>query len=346
MREIKIGNIVIGAGHTILVAEAGVNHDCIIDRGKQLIESAKQAGADAIKFQSYKADKLTSVHATKYWTNDNESQYDNYAKLDKFNEEEHRVLKEHADRVGIVFFSTPFDAKSADMLERIGTPAYKIASADITNTPLIGHVAKKGLPVMLSTGAASIAEIDDAVNTIESSGNSDIILLHCILCYPTPPEHANLLMIKRLQKIFPKYPIGLSDHTTGIQTPPLAVALGAKIIEKHYTIDKNISGSSDHPISADPDDMFKIVESIRLAETMLGSELLSRPLEIENPAHRLARRSLVAAVDIPKGSRITEDMLIEKRPGTGIYPKYKKIVIGRTARMDIKKDDVITWDAI
>ena len=346
MKKIKIGNKFIGENEPcFIVAEAGANHDSILERGKELIRKAVEGGADAIKFQTYVSGKLTTKTAQKYWKDDKpkETQYQVFNKLDKLTKNDWKELIKLCNELGIIFLSTPFDEESADFLEDLGVPAFKIASADITHLPFLKHVAKKGLPMIVSTGMATTDEIKEAVEVIKSTGNENIILLHCIISYPTAPEDANLRTIKTLQTSFPSIPIGFSDHTIGISVPTAAVALDAKMIEKHFTIDKSLPGSPDHCLSVDPEDLKLMVDSIRTVEKALGSAI-KRPIEAEREGLKYARRSIVANVCIPKGTKITKRMIAIKRPGTGIQPKYINKILGRIAKGDIEEDEVLNWD--
>ena len=349
MKEIRFGERVIGEGHpAFVIAEAGVNHNGDIELGRTLIAEAKKAGADAIKFQTYKAGKLATRTAPRYWFEPDDphgSQFDSFAQLDRFGEEEHRELFRYAREVGILCFSTPFDEDAVDMLDELGVPGYKIASADLTDFPLLEKVARTGKPVILSTGVANVGEVSEAVDLIRHLGTDQIGLMQCTLQYPCEFENANLRMMLHLKSVFPDIPIGLSDHTLGIAIPQAAVALGATIIEKHYTIDKKLPGSPDHHMSVDPKDLREMMESIRAIEKAMGS-YEKRVVEAEKPAHTFARRSVVSSREIPRGTHITRDMLTFKRPGTGIYPKLVDVVVGRIARQDIPEDTVITWEMI
>jgi len=348
MRKIKIGNKFVGEGEPcFVVAEAGGNHNGKIDLAKELARKAAESGADAIKFQTYVAGKLATKTAPKYWVDGKpkESQYEVFSKLDRLTEDEWRELAAFCRKIKITFLSTPFDLESADLLEELGVPAYKIASADITCIPLIKHAAEKGKPLMLSTGTSTIDEVREAVDVIKSAGNDQIILLHCTLSYPTAFKDANLRMMLTLQKEFPDAPVGLSDHTTGIIVPIAAVALGAKVIEKHYTTDKSLPDSPDHPLSVDPRELKIMIEQIRIVEEALGTAV-KKPIEAEKEALKFARRSIVANVRIPKGTVITKDMITFKRPGTGISPKFFDRVVGKKARKTIEEDEVITFDMI
>ncbi len=349
MRVVHFGERVIGEGHpAFVIAEAGVNHNGDIELGRALIREAKQAGADAIKFQTYKAAKLSTRTAPRYWFEPDDphgSQYDSFAQLDRFGEREYTELFRYAKEMGILCFSTPFDEEAVDMLDELGVPGYKIASADLTDFPLLERVAGKAKPVILSTGVANLGEVSEAVQLLRQSGTEEIILLQCTLQYPCDFENANLRMMLHLMAAFPDLPIGLSDHTLGIAIPQAAVALGATVIEKHYTLDKKLSGSADHHMSVDPGELKQMMDSIRAIEKAMGS-YEKKVVAAEKPAHSYARRSIVAAQGIPKGTVITREMLTFKRPGTGIYPKFAEMVVGRTAKQDISEDALLTWEML
>ncbi len=349
MRPIDFGGRLIGQGHpAFVIAEAGVNHNGDLELGRALIRQAKEAGADAIKFQSYKAGKLATRTAPRYWHEPDDpqgSQFDTFARLDTFGPEEHRELFRYAREVGLLCFSAPFDDEAVDMLDELGVPGYKVASADLTDHPLLRKVASKNKPVILSTGLATIGEIAEAVEVLRSEGNEQIVLLHCTLQYPCAYENANLRMMLHMKAAFPDIPVGLSDHTLGIAVPQAAVALGAVAVEKHYTVDKTLPGSPDHHLSVDPTELRQMVEAIRAIEKAMG-RYEKGPVEAESEAYRYARRSIVSARAIPAGTRITRDMLTFKRPGTGIYPRFVDIVVGRTARQDIAEDTVLTWEML
>ena len=349
MREVHFGERVIGEGHpAFVIAEAGVNHNGDLELGRALIREAREAGADAIKFQTYKAAKLSTRTAPRYWFEPDDphgSQFDSFAQLDGFGEEEHKELFRYAEEMGILCFSTPFDEEAVDMLDELGVPGYKIASADLTDFPLLERVAGKAKPVILSTGVANLAEVSEAVDLLRESGTEEIALLQCTLQYPCDFENANLRMMQHLMAVFPEIPIGLSDHTLGIAIPQAAVALGATVIEKHYTLDKKLPGSPDHHMSVDPRELKQMMGSIRAIEKAMGS-YEKGVVEAEKPAHSYARRSIVSAQSIPKGATIARDMLTFKRPGTGIYPKFADLVVGRTAKQDIAEDTVLTWEML
>lgn len=349
MKEINFGGRIIGRAHpAFVIAEAGVNHNGDLELGRALIREAKKAGADAIKFQSYKAEKLSTKTAPRYWVEPDDptgSQYDTFEKLDSFGEQEHRALFEYAAEQDLLCFSAPFDDDAVDMLDDLGVPGFKIASADLTDHPLLDKAAAKKKPMILSTGLASLAEIHEALEVVRSRGNDQIVLLHCTLQYPCEPENANLRMMQHMMESFPSVPVGLSDHTLGIAVPQAAVALGAVVVEKHYTIDKTLSGSPDHHLSVDPVDLEQMMTGIRTIEKALG-RYEKGPVDAESDALKFARRSVVSARDIHQGEAITREMLTFKRPGTGIYPKYLDMVIGRIAKEPIPEDTVLEWSML
>jgi len=331
-----------------VVAEAGVNHDCDVQIGYRLVETAAQAGADAIKFQSYTASKIATRVAPRYWfepADPRGSQWDSFDKLDKLSARDFKALLGHARQVGLTAFSTPFDDEAVDFLASLDVPAFKIASADITCHGLIDRAARVGKPMLLSTGTANLSEVEQALEVCRKAGNEQVAILHCTLKYPCPPEGINLRMMEHLMRAFPEVPVGLSDHSLGISVPQAAVALGACVIEKHYTIDKTLPGSADHPISVDPPEMKAMVQGIRTVEKALGKA--TKGLEpLEEEAHRFARRSVTSRLPIARGTAITRAMLTYKRPGTGIDPRQLDLVVGRIARVDIPEDTTLTWDMV
>jgi N,N'-diacetyllegionaminate synthase len=349
MQSINFGGRLIGEDHpAFIIAEAGVNHNGDLELGRSLIKQAKAAGADAIKFQSYKAGKISTRTAPRYWVEADDpdgSQYDTFAKLDSFGPEEHEALFRYAKECELLCFSAPFDDEAVDMLVELGVPGFKIASADLTDHPLISRVAATGKPVILSTGLATIPEIGEAIAVVREQGNEQIILLHCTLQYPCDAENANLRMMLHMKAAFPGIPVGLSDHTLGIAVPQAAVALGAVAVEKHYTVDKTLPGSPDHHLSVDHHDLKQMMEGIRTIEQAMG-RYEKGPVEAESEAYRYARRSIVTARDVAEGETLTRDMLTFKRPGTGIYPKFVDVVVGRTARRAIAEDTVLEWTMI
>jgi sialic acid synthase SpsE len=349
--EFKIGEKRISqdSSRVYLIAEAGVNHGGNIEIAKEMIRKASEAGADAIKFQTYKAGKLASKNSPAYWDQTKErtkSQYELFKKYDQFWLEEYQILANYCKEYNIDFMSTPFDSESADFLNDM-MPAYKVASADLTNHPFLKQIAKYGKPIILSTGASTLGEIDEAVRVIENEGNSQIALLHCILSYPTKDTDAHLNMISHLIKVYPQYVIGYSDHTVpdkSMTALNVATFLGAKIIEKHFTLDKSLEGN-DHYHAMDPGDIRVYKNNLTIYQNVLGSSY-KEPIEAEREAIKYARRSLVANTFIPKGSTITEGMLTWKRPGTGISPKDMDKVVGSISTVDIEEDDILTLDMI
>jgi N,N'-diacetyllegionaminate synthase len=344
-----IAGRMVGKGHPCyVIAEAGVNHNCDVALGRRLIETAHEAGADAVKFQSYTAGKIATRTAPRYWVEKDDprgSQWDTFDRLDKLSDDDFRSLLAHARRVGITAFSTPFDDGAVDFLASLDVPAFKIASADLTCHALIERAARVGQPMILSTGTATVGEVEEALEVCRRAGNDEVALLHCTLKYPCPPEGINLHMMEHLMRAFPAVPVGLSDHSLGISVPQAAVALGAAFIEKHYTVDKTLPGSPDHHLSVDPADLRAMVAGIRTVEKALGQE--TKGLEpLEREAFLYARRSVTSAAPIPRGQTITRAMLTYKRPGTGISAKHLELVVGRVARVDIPEDTTLTWDMV
>lgn len=349
MKTIEIAGKMIGEGFpTFIIAEAGVNHGGDIELAKRHIREAKFSGADAIKFQTYKAENLVTRDAPIYWRVGNDkgkSQYQVFSKIHNFPVGFYKDCVKYANEIGIIFLSTPFGLEAVDLLEKVGVPAYKIASGDLTYHQLLQKVARTKKPIILSTGASTIGEIEESVNVIKQSGNNQIILLHCTLAYPTEQKDANLKMIRALSQIFPDYPIGYSDHTFDPMTPAFCVMMGARVVEKHFTVDKTLGGSSDHKLGVDPYQLKILVEEVRQAEKSLGREDKA-PVETEKDALALARRSIVSAKKIKKGTKIKKEMLVCKRPGTGIAPKFLNIIVGKIAKKDIPEDTIISWEMI
>lgn len=345
--------------HPYLIAEIGVNYfDIAEQRGisplaaaREMVTEAADADVDAVKFQSYTAEKLASKHSPAYWDTDEEStptQYELFQKYDAFGEEEFRAVAEHASDHDVAFLSTPFDSDAVDYLEDL-VPAYKVASADITNDPLLRHIARKGKPILLSTGASTIGEIDTAVRMIEgeSDDEPEIVLLHCVLEYPTSAENANLAMIEHIDAAFPEYVTGYSDHVPpdgSMITLLNSYVRGASVIEKHFTLDKSLPGN-DHYHAMDPDDVRTFRRNVELFESTTGQRR-KMPLQTESEARANARRSIVANEAIDEGDLIDRSQLSIKRPGTGIEPSLLDVVVGRMARKDIEEDEILTWDHV
>lgn len=325
-----------------IIAEAGVNHNGSISLAKQLIEVAAKAGADAVKFQTFIAEEVVSADAPKaeyqkQTTDASESQLDMIKKLE-LSKEDHQELMNYANNKNIMFLSTPFDERSVDLLVELGLPLIKISSGEITNHPFLEYIAKKGLPIILSTGMSTLEEVAEAVSVIKEAGCNDLTLLHCTSNYPARVEDCNLLAMKTMADTF-DVPVGYSDHTPGIYVPLAATAMGACVIEKHFTLDKNLPGP-DHRASLEPTELEEMVRGIRLVEKAWGSPVKA-PVESELEVRDVARKSIVAKVDIPAGTVITEDMLAFKRPGTGVSPKDISTILGKKTKQLIKKDELV-----
>ena len=327
-----------------IIAEAGVNHEGSMDLAKRLIDEAAEGGAHAIKFQTYKAETIASKDSPYYWDINKEptrSQFELFKKYDKFWKKEYEQLKHHCDEVGIEFMSTAFDAESAHFLNEL-MPVFKISSSDITNLPFIELQCSFGKPIILSTGASYAWEVHQAVEVIKKY-NVPLCLMHCVLNYPTADENANLGMIKGLIQQFPTVVPGYSDHTLpgGMDNLLNSILLGAVVIEKHFTHDKSLPGN-DHYHAMDKDDLKVFWKKWgHLKSTLAGYHLTA--LASEEPARRNARRSLVAAKDIPLGKVIEESDLTWKRPAKGISPKDMAAVLGTKASKSIKEDEVMMW---
>lgn len=328
-----------------IIAEIGVNHEGRMDLAKRQVEEAKAGGADAVKFQTYRAGTLASRHSPAYWDTAKEpttSQYELFKRHDGFWRDEMAELKAHCDALDIEFLSTPFDLEAAGFLDQL-MPAFKISSSDITNKPFIEHLCGYGKPIILSTGASALHEIQEAVEWIEPHGNP-LALLHCVLNYPTAEENANLGMIRHLRQAFPRHLIGYSDHVApgDMRVCETAVLLGSVIIEKHFTHDKTLPGN-DHYHAMDKEDLKTLRAHIRRLLAIVGGFRV-RALPEEAPARRNARRSLVAARDIPEGSRLRPEDVTFKRPAHGIGPRHYDELIGRRARVAIAEDTVLQWN--
>jgi len=346
--RIKIGNRTIGEGKPcFIIAEAGVNHNGDINLAKKLIDLAKDAGADAVKFQTFAAEEVVikgteKANYQKVTTGTEESQLEMLKKLE-LTQMDFEQLFTYARGKGVVLLSSAFDNRSVDLLDNLGVPAIKVASGEITNSPLLKHIARKKRPIILSTGMATLDEVEEALEVIRKEGAREIVLLHCVSCYPAKIEDVNLKAMETLRTTF-KLPVGLSDHTPGITAPIAAVALGACIIEKHFTLDKSLPGP-DHRASLEPGELKQMVTAIREVEKAMGNGV-KRPTEEEEENKKVARRSIVARVDIPLGAIITEEMLDVKRPGGGLEPKYMDIILSRKTKVNIIKNKPITWEML
>ena len=330
---------------TYIIAEAGVNHNGSLDIAKRLVDSAKLCGADAVKFQTFKTERLVTRRAEKAQyqkrtSSGGDSQFEMLKKLE-LSEDNFRVLFDHCNRVGIEFLSSPFDEESADLLDSLGMATFKIPSGEITNHPLLKHVARMGKPVILSTGMSTLGEVEEAVEIFNTFGTPNLTLLHCVTEYPAPYGETNLNAMITLRTAF-GLDVGYSDHTPGIEIPLAAVALGAIVIEKHYTLDNAMDGP-DHRASLNPVDFGRMVLAIRNVDQAMGDGIKKpAPCELQNI--RIARKSIVAAETIKKGGIISLDKLSIKRPGYGIQPKDIDKVVGLRLSRTISKDEVLTWD--
>ena len=329
-----------------VIAEIGVNHENDLERARRMIRQVAAAGGSAAKFQTYTAAKLASRFSPAYWDRQKEptdSQFELFRKYDRFGAAEYRELAAACRSAGIDFLSTAFDPDGVELLAAL-VPAFKVASADITNLPLLEAVAVHRKPVLISTGASTIDEIRAAVACLERHGAPAVALLHCVLSYPTAPSDANLNVIRTLQKEFAGYPVGYSDHVPpdpDMVTLAAAYVLGARIIEKHFTDDKRLPGN-DHYHAMDQDDLRKAVDQCERARVLLGSGV-KEVGPAEQDARRFARRSLVAARALPEGHTLRPDDLLIKRPGTGIPPTALGDVVGRRLARRVVEDEVLTY---
>lgn len=346
--EIQIAGHHIGPGRPcFVIAEAGVNHNGSLEMALRLVDAAADARADAVKFQTFKTGKVVSPFAPKAEyqarnTGEAETQWEMIQKLELPATAFQRVA-EHCRARSILFLSTPFDSESADELERLGVPAFKIPSGEITNTPLLEHIARKHRPLIVSTGMADLDEVRAAVEVLVAAGNRELALLQCTSNYPASPASINLRAMRTLAGTFAA-PAGFSDHSEGIEIALAAVALGACIVEKHFTLDRTLPGP-DHRASLEPAQLAALVTGIRKVEAALGDGL-KRPAAEERATAEVARRSLVAACDIPAGCAITAEMIAIVRPGTGLPPAMRERIVGRRVRAGIKAGTVLTLEML
>ncbi|HEU5236133.1 MAG TPA: N-acetylneuraminate synthase [Pyrinomonadaceae bacterium] len=345
-RTIQLSERAIGAGHPcFIIAEAGVNHNGDLEMARQLIDVAVEAGADAVKFQTFRAEAIVAREAPKaqyqlQTTSTAESQFDMLKRLE-LSAGAHTEIQSYCHTRRIEFLSTPFDTESIDLLDRLGVPAFKISSGDITNLPLLRHAAGKGKAMLLSTGMSGIEEVQEAVTAVRDAGCDQVILLQCVSNYPAEPADVNLRAMQTMADKF-GVPVGYSDHTTGIEIAMAAVALGACVIEKHFTLDRGLPGP-DHRASLEPDELRAMVEGIRKVEAALGDGR-KIPAASEADTASIARRSLMAAGDISAGTRLTAEMVVIKRPGTGLPPRMLKELIGRPVRVDIASGSMLSLE--
>lgn len=337
LRKIKISGKMVGDGELpFIIAEAGINHNGDVSLAKKMIKEAAKVGADAIKFQTHIADKEmveTSITADYI----GESIF-NLIKRMELSKDDHIELIDYSNQNGIIFLSTPFSKEAVDLLYELGVPAFKIGSGELTNLPLIEYIAKKGKPIILSTGMSSMDEIEESVSLIKKY-NDELILMQCTSTYPTKYEDVNLGVIRILREKF-NIPIGLSDHSTGIYTALGAVALGACMIEKHFTLSRDLPGP-DQKASIEPDELAELVTGSNAIFRALGTN--KKVIDDELPVQQFARESVVSVVDIPEGTVITGSMVTVKRPGTGIPAKDLNKVIGKKTKTAIKKNSLINW---
>lgn len=329
--------------HVHIIAEAGVNHNGDVSLGLQLIDVAARAGADAVKVQTFSAGRLVTRSAPVVtYQNQNAGETSQHSMLSRLelSEEAHLTFRNRCIEMGIAFVSTPMDPVAVEILDRIGVPYFKVGSGDLTNTPLLSRIAAKNRPVVLSTGMGTLAEVEEAVSVFERHRVPELVLLHCTTNYPTVPADVNLRAMETLRSAF-GYPVGYSDHTDGWEITVAAVALGAVVIEKHFTLDRSLPGP-DHKASLEPDELTSMVRAIRNVELALGSGR-KRPVSNEDEVRALARRGVVANEDLAAGTTLTVEMVDLKRPATGLAPKHLAEILGRRLRRDVKADEPLTW---
>ncbi len=334
---VKIGKHFIGENEPcLIIAEAGINHNGDIKKAKMLIDAAANCGADVIKFQTHlpECEMLPQAPTAEYV---GEPLFDLLKRVE-LSKKDHIELKDYATDKGILFLSTPFSREAVDLLEELGVEAYKVGSGEMTNLPLLEHIVAKGKPILLSTGMSTLEEIKESVTFLRRFTES-LIIIHCVSSYPARYEDLNLGFIKRLKKEF-GLPVGISDHSVGIYSALAAVALGACVVEKHFTMNKNWPGP-DQKASVTPPELAELVKGVRAIEKAMGDAKRVTPEELE--VQKMARESVVSLVDIPKGAVIKESMVWVKRPGTGIPAKYLNKVIGMRAQKDIKANTMIQW---
>lgn len=330
-----------------IIAEAGVNHNGDVAMARQLVDVAADAGADAVKFQTFRAENLATEAAPKaeYQLRHTEADESQFAMLKRLelSREAHRMLSDHCRQRGIIFLSTPFDEEAADLLFELDVPAFKVSSGDLTNLPLLAHIARKGKPVILSTGMSNLDEVTDAVRAINDAGGTQLVLMQCVTNYPARPEDVNLRAMQTMRATF-HLPVGYSDHTEGMEVALAAAALGASVIEKHLTLNRNLPGP-DHAASLEPRELAALVSGIRKVESALGhgrKECAASELETA----RVARRSLTAARDIIAGTRLTREMIAARRPGTGLPPAMLPQLIGRTLRANVEAGSMFALEML
>ena len=348
-QSIEIAGRTVGPGHScLIIAEAGVNHNGDLDLARRLIDVAADAGADVAKFQTAVPEKVVSISAPKATysletTDPGESQLDMVRRLHPFSPDNFAGLIEHCHERGIMFMSSPFDEPSIDLLDSLGVAAFKVPSGEITNLTYLSRMAAKGKPMVVSTGMSYLSEVETAVRTIREAGNEQFVLLHCVSNYPANPADANLRAMQTMSAALGA-PVGYSDHTPGIEVSLAAVALGACVIEKHFTVDRKLPGP-DHRASLEPEELGALVIGIRSVESALGNGR-KEPVASEANTADVARKSLVTAVDIKAGTVLTEEMIDIKRPGTGLAPAMRHSLVGRSATVDIPADTLLETEML
>ncbi len=335
-----VGGIMKEKDRCYIIAEIGGNFTDY-ETAVKLIDQAGESGVDAVKLQSYRGDTVASRHAVFDMENTGIAPQSEYFKKYEIDEEMHRKIFAYAGEKGLDIFSTPSHITDVEMLERLGTNVYKIGADDATNIPFLKEIARLQKPVILSTGMCTLQEVHEAVDAMLQEGNSNITIMHVVSLYPTAPQYVNLEVIKTLQREFPQFTIGYSDHTKGIDSCIFAAVMGAKVIEKHFTYDKNAAGP-DHILSATVEEMRELVTKTRLFEQMRGNGI-KMPMGNEIKNRRNNRKSVVCTRDIRQGERLQGTDIDIKRPGFGIEPKYKDMMIGKTVARDLERDSVLRW---
>lgn len=343
--EIEIQGRKIGDGHPLFfIAEAGVNHNGSLELGKQLIKIAFEAGADAVKFQTFKTENIItpdapkSTYHKKATNNDTSQSWFELLKTQEISREMHIKLIDYCNKSNIIFLSTPYDEESVDFLDELGVPAFKIASTDTNNIPFLHYVAKKGKPMIISTAMSEMEEVEQAVKAIRKEGLEEFVVLQCTGNYPARLEDSNLRIIETYREKL-NCLVGYSDHTQELINPIAATVLGVAVYEKHFTINKTLPGP-DHQMSLSPNELKETICAIRLAEQALGSKH-KEVLESEKENRLKLRKSLVAATNISKGTRITKEMIASKRPGKGISPSHLENLIGSKTLVNVSKDTIL-----
>ncbi len=346
--EVTIGPRRVGDGHPCyVIAEAGSNHNRDFDTARRLVDAAADAGADAVKFQTYSGANLYSTKAPTFDYLGPLGDKQPHQLLEEISlpRDWQPLLAEYCRERGIEFLSSPFDLDAVDELVAVGVAALKVASFELVDLPFIRYIAGTGRPVILSTGMATLGEVEDALEAVREGGSDEVVVLQCASVYPAPPRVMNLRAIPTMKAAF-GIPVGLSDHSLGIHVPVAAVALGADMLEKHFTLDRSQTGP-DHSFAVEPGELRDMVAQVREVEAALGDGRKRGPSPEEAvEMYSKARRSVVAACPIPAGTRVAREMLTVKRPGHGIKPKLIDTLVGRVAARDIDYDEVVTWDML